>query len=148
MFKNMTCQSRKKTFLWKTKQQTKMIRDDTISSKNKNRSRSKLIDVCRTRWVARIDGMGQFEKLLPYVVGALEKMHLNKKNVYNRETSAKAGSHFYLFTSFKFIATLVIGRRVLDYLGPITTQLQKLANDILCGLGCVISITFMIYSPT
>ena len=57
----------------------------------------------------------QFEKLLPYVVGALEKMHLNKKNVYNREPSAKAGSHFYLCTSFKIIAALVIGRRVLDY---------------------------------
>ena len=70
--------------------------EDTISNKNKNCSRSKLIDVCRTRWVARIDGMGQFEKLLPYAVGELEKMHLNKKNVYNRETSVKAGPTFLL----------------------------------------------------
>ena len=64
-------------------------------------------------------------------------MHLNKKNVYNRETSAKPGSHFYLCTSFKFISALLIGRRVLDYLCPITTQLQKRANDILCGYDMV-----------
>ena len=36
--------------------------EDTISSKNKNCSLSKLIDVYRTRWVARIDGMEKFEK--------------------------------------------------------------------------------------
>ena len=32
--------------------------------------RTKLIDVCRTRWVARIDGMEVFQDLMPAVVAS------------------------------------------------------------------------------
>ena len=70
--------------------------------------RTKLIDVCRTRWVARIDGMEVFQDLMPAVVASLEEMTFNKEKTYNRETSA-------------------------NYTRPATVKLQMKERDILEG---------------
>ena len=42
-------------------------------------SKEKLSDVCRTRWVRRIDGMEDFQNLLPGIVANLEEMDLNQE---------------------------------------------------------------------
>ena len=65
--------------------------------------RTKLIDGCRTRWVARIDGMEVFQDLIPAVVASLEEMTFNKEKTYNRETSATASSYLKAITCFQFI---------------------------------------------
>ena len=93
--------------------------------------KSKLIDVCRTRWVARIEGMGLFQSLLPPIVHTLDEMHANFYNSWSRDTEKKAGTHLGGIREFKFLVGLIIGRRVLDYLESITTLLQKRTNDVL-----------------
>ena len=77
--------------------------------------RTKLIDVCRTRWVARIDDMEVFQDLMPAVVANLEEMTFNKEKTYNRETSATASSYLKAITCFQFIVCLVVSRHVLNY---------------------------------
>ena len=95
--------------------------------------RTKLMDVCRTRWVARIDGMEVFQDLVPAVVASLEEMTFNKEMTYNRETSATASSYLKAITFFQFIACLVVSRHVLNYSRPATVKLQMKERDILEG---------------
>ena len=94
-------------------------------------NRKKLVDVCRTRWVARIEGMGLFEELYISIYYALLEM---KENIteprYNNDTSSKADTFFKLISDFNFIVNLVITRNVLDYLLPLTIQLQKKDHDV------------------
>ena len=91
----------------------------------------KLKDVCRTRWVERIEGMDVFEELFVPVYYSLLVMKENNDTVhYNNETSAKAGSLFKLVDDFEFIVTLVITRSILDYLLPVTGKLQAKDLDV------------------
>ena len=96
--------------------------------------RTKLIDVCRTRWVARIDGMEVLQDLMPAVVASLEEMTFNKEKTYNSETSVTASSYLKAITCFQFIVCLVVSRRhVLNYSRPATVKLQMKERDILEG---------------
>ena len=74
-----------------------------------NTDKSKLIDVCRTRWVARIEGMGLFQNLLPPIVRTLDEMHANFQNQWSRDTEKSAGAHLVGLMEFKFLVGLVIG---------------------------------------
>ena len=82
-------------------------------------SKDKLIDICRTRWVERIEGMDVFEDLFVpvyhFLLTVKEKIDIVH---YNNKTSAKAESLFKLIDDFEFIITLVITRSILDYLLP------------------------------
>ena len=89
-----------------------------------NVQRQKLVDVCRKRWLERIDGMIIFEKLFVSIYHSLREMKENKcEPRFNNETSAKADSVFKSVTDLSFITTLVITRNVLDYLLPVTRKL-------------------------
>ena len=77
--------------------------------------KSKLIDVCRTRWVARIEGMGLFQSLLPPIVHTLDEMHANFDDGWSRDTVHKSGSLLKGLMEFNFLVGLIIGRRILDY---------------------------------
>ena len=91
----------------------------------------KLKDVCRTRWVERIEGMDVFEELFVPVYYSLLVMKENNDTVhYNNETSAKAESLFKLVDDFEFIVTLVVTRSILDYLLPVTRKLQAKDLDV------------------
>ena len=88
-------------------------------------------DVCRTRWVERIEGMDLFEEFLVPVYYSLLVMKENNDTVhYNNETSAKAESLFKLVDDFEFIVTLVVTCSILDYLVPVTCKLQAKDLDV------------------
>ena len=95
--------------------------------------RTKLIDVCRTRWVARIDGMEVFQDLMAAVVASLEEMTFNKEKTYNRESSATASSDLKAITCFQFIVCLVLSHHVLNFSRPATVKLQMKEHDNLEG---------------
>ena len=91
----------------------------------------KLQDVCRTRWVERIEGIDVFEELFVPVYYSLLVMKENNDTVhYNNETSAKAESLFKLVDDFEFIVTLVVTRSILDYLLPVTRKFQAKDLDL------------------
>ena len=54
-------------------------------------TQKKLKDVCRTRWIERIDGMDVFQELFEPIVTCLEEMATHEI-VCNADTSAKAAS--------------------------------------------------------
>ena len=98
-----------------------------------------LIDVCKTRWVARIDGMDRIVEFLLPVVSLFEDIILgNEVQVddntrignWNANTKNDATSLLNSIT-FSFIVTLVIVRHILDLTRPLTLKLQRKEMDLL-----------------
>ena len=90
-------------------------------------AKEKLIDVCLTRWVARIDGLVVFETFFTIIVYALEKMkdNANPDIHFNDDTSTKASNLYKSCYNFDFVVALVITRSILSYTSAVTELLQK-----------------------
>lgn len=99
--------------------------------------KNKLVNVCRTRWVARISGMDTFEELFVPIFYTLDEMSSNLEKKCNPKTSSDASSLLTLISSFKFIATLVITRNIFDLTLPVTQLLQSKSIDIMNGIELV-----------
>ena len=93
-------------------------------------TRKKLLDVCRTRWLERIDGVDLFEDLFLATLMTLEEIFFNLKGKYNKATSVKANSFLKLIFIFDFFVKLVISRHNLDYTNSVTQILQGKNNII------------------
>ena len=90
-----------------------------------------LIDVCRTRWLARIDGLDIFNEIFMAIVLCLEAMSFNENSSWNADTLRDAGSLFLSITSFQFVICLVVVSRCLEVTRPLTKQLQSISLDAL-----------------
>ena len=100
--------------------------------------RAKLLDVCRTRWCARVDGMSLFVDLFVPIILTLEEMTTSSRA--NNETSKQARSFYKLLHDFHFIVTLVVTNEVLSRTLPATNLLQTKNADILKNLNVVTSL--------
>ena len=93
-----------------------------------------LVNVCRTRWIERIDGMDRIVELLHPVVATLEDISMNRNapshGSWNKKSRNDAQALINAVT-FSFILTLVIVRHILDLTRPLTVRLQKKAMDLL-----------------
>ena len=106
--------------------------------------KNKLKDVCRTRWIERVNGMATFEELFIPIIYCLETMKFNKDNTCNRDISVKASSFFTLVSTFQFVACLVLTRSVLDTILPVTQLLQSESIDICDGLNLIESLKALV----
>ena len=95
--------------------------------------RSKLLDVCRTRWCGRIDAMALFEELFVAIVITLEELSLDK-------SQKDALPLFKLLHDFQFVVTMCVVRSVLERTLPATKLLQKKNADIIDGIDIVTSL--------
>jgi hypothetical protein len=97
-----------------------------------------LINVCETRWIARLDGLDRIVELLLPVVCTLEDIAHNR-NVGDEEPdsgdwnqkSKTAAIKMLPSITFKFVVTLVIVRYILDLTRPATVKLQRKEMDLL-----------------
>ena len=93
-----------------------------------------LVNVCRTRWIERIDGMDRIVELLHPLVDTLEDISMNRNaprdGNWNQNSRNDAQALINAIT-FSPIVTLVIVRHILDLTRPITVRLQKKAVDLL-----------------
>ena len=90
----------------------------------------KLIGLCKTRWVARIDALELFMDLFPAVVAALESISDVQAGGWNTDSSRLAGSLLHAITAFPFIIAFVVAKQCLAYVKGLTVSLQKRAKDI------------------
>lgn len=88
-----------------------------------------LVDVCRTRWVLRIDGLIRFEEIFEPTMKALEIIKLNEDKSWNHDSCKDASALFAACSSFEFIIALVIVRNCLAYTRSATVKLQQLNMD-------------------
>ena len=87
----------------------------------------KLFNVCRTRWMARINGLSIFRKVYLAILAALEVVRTDKSNEY--DMCYKAGGMIKAIKSFEFIVSLVVVERCLECTKPLTLQLQSASLD-------------------
>ena len=96
-----------------------------------------LINVCRTRWVARLDGFDRVVELLVPVVATLDDIGLNNNDegdVGGGNWSADSRNDAQALgnaITFSFVVTLVIVRYILDLTRPVTVKLQRKEMDLL-----------------
>lgn len=92
-------------------------------------SKSKLIPLCRTRWVERINSLEVTLDLMNAVSETLMEMHENADKSWNRGTSTQ-GFSLLKSIDFEFIVTLVVTQRVIAFTSGITTGLQTRGIDL------------------
>ena len=102
--------------------------------------KTKLIDVCRTRWVERIEGMDTFQELFVPLFHVLESMADNADGQYNPSLSSDALCHFRHISTFDFIVVFIITRHVLDATLAVTQLLQGKSIDIMDGIHLINSL--------
>jgi len=68
-----------------------------------------LVNVCRTRWIERVDGMDRIVALLHPVVATLEDISKNRNAPSHGSWNQNSRND-----AFSFIVTLVIVRHILD----------------------------------
>ena len=96
-----------------------------------------LVNVCRTRWIERIDGLDRIAELLLPVCETLEDIKLNRgdrgiagEGKWNRQSQDDAANLFNAI-NFQFIVTLVIVKYILNLTRPATVKLQSKEMDLL-----------------
>ena len=97
-----------------------------------------LIDVCLTRWIARIDGMDRIVELLVPVLSTSEDIQLNKKDGGDlpgsgnwNSTSRDDSQALVNAVTFQFVVALVLVRYIRGLTRPATVKLQREGMDIL-----------------
>ena len=95
-----------------------------------NTRAKKLVSLCKTRWVARIDALEVFFDLFPAVVQTLEVISSGSASGWNSESCRAAEGLLICITRYQFIISFVVTKECLQYTKGITVSLQKRANDI------------------
>ena len=92
-------------------------------------SHEKLIDVCRTRWVLRLDGLERFQEMIVPITEALLTIKDNEDGFWDSSSTAASGL-FAICQDFTFIIALIIARHCLAFTRPATVKLQYTDMDI------------------
>ena len=93
--------------------------------------RHKLLDVCKTRWIQRIDGLEVFLELYEAIVAMLETIKANADRSWNADSTKKAVSHYHAIVNFDFVVTLTVCQAVLAFTKGLTVKMQGTSSDIL-----------------
>lgn len=94
-----------------------------------NSLKTKLLPLCKTRWVERINAFEVALDLIEAVTDAFSEMSQNVDRQWNRDTVAQASS-LLKSVDFEFIINLVITQKILAYTSGITTTLQTRGIDL------------------
>ena len=92
-------------------------------------SHEKLIDVCRTRWVLRLDGLERFQEMIVLITEALLTIKYNEDGFWDSSSAAASGL-FDICQDFTFIIALIIARHCLAFTRPATVKLLYTDMDI------------------
>lgn len=107
---------------------------DTVLPQEK---RVKLKDLCRTRWVQRIDSYLIFYDLYLAVIKTMESISSCSSEYgdwcWDSETLTKADGFLHQVTSFEFLISFSITMRIFSTIRSLTVNLQKKTHDILAA---------------
>ncbi|CAB4007353.1 52 kDa repressor of the inhibitor of the kinase-like [Paramuricea clavata] len=87
----------------------------------------KLLNVCRTRWIARIDWLRIFRNCYVAILAALEAINKDRSN--EPDVRQRAVGMRKAMKEFEFIVCLVLVERCLKCTKPLTLQLQSASLD-------------------
>ena len=90
----------------------------------------KLKDLCRTRWVERIDALDRFKKLHSSIVSCFETISTEGSSSWTPDSLTDASTLLLAISTTDFLSALVIASSSLSYLMALTKSLQSEAKDI------------------
>ena len=127
--RNMMCTADQvvKFFEYSPKKQT--VHEKLIAETvNDETSRTKLKQLCRTRWVERHDAFSVFLDFFPAIVQTLE--HFTKLPNTRTPGAADATSLLYSIYNFEFVVAIVIVQMCLAFMKSLSRSLQKRSLDV------------------
>ena len=108
-----------------------MKRASVIKDGDNNPPVTKLVDLCKTRWVARSISFVTFVALYEYVVATFEAISTGTRAEWNADSQYSAASLLRSITSFDFVVAFIITARVMARLHSLTVSLQFSSLDII-----------------
>lgn len=97
----------------------------------------KLVDLCRTRWVARIDAMEVFVDLIEAILSALSAIKTNDNRTWDQENITRAGGLYHNIARFEFLVNVHVCLTGLGYTKGLTVGLQSSSADIYTAYGYI-----------
>ena len=114
-------------FKYSPKRQAKL--ESVITANNEGATVRKLVDLCKTRWVARRTALITFKAL--YVVTTFKVISRGARAEWNTESQSAASSLLRSITSFECIMAFIVTGRVMAPLHSLTIALQSSSLDII-----------------
>ena len=114
--------------------------EQAIEETQPSSSKTKLGDLCRTRWVQRLDALEVFETLHPSVVACMERICEDGAKKWSADSLTDAKGLLLSMTTTDFICALVITNRCMGYLRGLTYSLQAEAKDVVEAVADVDSV--------
>ena len=113
--------------------------EDAITETQPSSTVHKLKDLCRTRWVQRLDAFSVFSSLYESTVSCLENICQDGPKLWSADSITDAHSLQQAISTTDFIASFVITNSSLQYLHSLTVNLQGKTTDIIHEIDTVIS---------
>ena len=103
--------------------------------------KTKLKDLCRTRWVQRIDSYTVFHDLYSSIIKTMEYISTCSSELgdwsWDTDTLTKARGFLHQLNTFEFLVSFNITMRMLSCLRSLTVKLQKASNYIFAAYELV-----------
>ena len=111
--------------------------EHVIDSETPGEKKKKLKDLCRTRWVQRIDSYTVFYDLYSAITKTMELISTCSSQYgdwsWDTDSLTKARGFLHQLVSFEFLVSFTVTMRILSILRFLTVNLQKKSNDILAA---------------
>lgn len=104
--------------------------EEAIDTTAPTSSVHKLKDLCRTRWVERIDAVQRFKDLFCSIVCCFELISTEGSSSWSADSLTDASTLLLAITTTDFVSALVITSHSLSCLKPLTKSLQAESKDI------------------
>ena len=114
---------------------------DAIHTTQPTSKVQKLKDLCRTRWVERIDAFDRVKNLYSSIVACLESISAEGSQMWSPDSLTDASTLLLAITTTEFISALVITHECLQYLRGLTVNLQEEAKDIVQAVAEIKTLT-------
>ena len=109
--------------------------EKVIDKTEPDAKRKKLGDLCRTRWVQRLDALQTFQKMHLSVVTCMESICEEGPGKWSTDSLRDASGLLLAITASEFISALVVTNKCLGYLRALTCSLQAEAKDVVQAVG-------------
>ena len=90
----------------------RMIQENAATS---SATKTKLVDLYRTRWIARHDALTAINQLFEVVVSTLEEFSGSSTDPWTSESITQASGLLTAITSFSFMVTMTITSKIMAY---------------------------------
>ena len=108
--------------------------EEAIQTTQPTSSVLKLKDLCRTRWIERIDALDRFKDLHASIVACFESISAEGSRNWTSDSLTDASTLLLAITTTDFLGALVIANKCLNYLLALTRSLQAEAKDIVVAV--------------